>query len=128
MMMVVMMMLLLQLSSVFGAPCSVLDDPVEVATLSATGLYSIARKPLTCATPGVECSTSTFDGRCRVVSVPSDRGLQLFCNDGIDVHGLISLPALTTINTTSDAYGCFSVDGCNVERIFFPRLKSVTAG
>jgi hypothetical protein len=102
--------------------CFVLDDLVEVATLAATSQPGQGRAALTCHTEGVICSTNTFDGRCRVVAVPANRGLQLDCKDSF---ATISLPALVSINTTFDASGALSFNGCNAVTISFPRLKSV---
>lgn len=110
-----------------GEPCSVLEDPVEVAVLGATGLLSRGLTALNCATKGMLCDNDTFDGKCRVVAVPSDRGLQLWCDSGTQISDVISLPALGAINATTDAAGAFGVYGCNAQTISFPRLQMVHA-
>lgn len=112
---------------VLGTPCSVLEDPIEVAVLAATGLASVGRSALNCSTDGVICDNDTFDGRCRVVAVPSNRGLQLWCDSKTQTLDVISLPALGLINVTMDAEGAFLVNGCNAKTIFFPRLQMIHA-
>jgi hypothetical protein len=75
----------------------------------------------------VECATNTFDGLCRVVAVPADRGLQLWCDANTQIKDVISLPALALINVTMFAEGCFGVYGCQAQTISFPRLQMVRA-
>ncbi len=83
--MVTVLPLLLLLVAALAAPCSTLEDPVEKSTLAATGLGSLGRLPLTCSTSGMECSTDTFDGLCRVTKV-SKRVRARGSSDTLDAH------------------------------------------